>query len=312
VGTAAGAIIGGIAGTAKGLYDNRQTLFGGASASTPAPTGKAGEIREMLAAAGITDPVAQANILAQIQAESRGKPQSENLNYSASRLLQVFPSKFSGMDDAQQVATAGPEAIGNRIYGGRMGNAPDEGYKYRGRGLIQLTGKDNYRAFSKLIGEDLVNNPDLVNDPLIAQKVAVAYFLRAQQRGTNLSDIASVGKAVGYVDHGGKETAHRAQLAQSIQSSMPKARAGGIFSGSDTGFPVELHGNELVAPLDPNSILAKMLTASPSEAASMMPGAGSSGVSTEMIEAMIYKFDTMISYLSEGVDIQQKILRHSS
>jgi hypothetical protein len=92
---------------------------------------------------------------------------------------------------------------------------------------------------------------------------------------------------------------------------MPQARAGGIFSGSNMGFPVELHGNELVAPLDPNSILAKMLTASPSEAAAMMPNTGSSGVSTEMIEAMINKFDTMISYLSEGVDIQQKILRHS-
>jgi hypothetical protein len=95
------------------------------------------------------------------------------------------------------------------------------------------------------------------------------------------------------------------------QSQMPQARAGGIFSGSNMGFPVELHGNELVAPLDPNSILAKMLTASPSEAATMMPNTGSSGVSTEMIEAMINKFDTMISYLSEGVDIQQKILRHS-
>jgi hypothetical protein len=100
-------------------------------------------------------------------------------------------------------------------------------------------------------------------------------------------------------------------MALGKQSQMPQARAGGIFSGSNMGFPVELHGNELVAPLDPNSILAKMLTASPSEAAAMMPNTGSSGVSTEMIEAMINKFDTMISYLSEGVDIQQKILRQS-
>jgi hypothetical protein len=92
---------------------------------------------------------------------------------------------------------------------------------------------------------------------------------------------------------------------------ISQAREGGIFSGSNMGFPVELHGNELVAPLDPNSILAKMLTASPSEAAAMMPNTGSSSVSNEMIEAMIYKFDTMISYLSEGVDIQQKILRQS-
>jgi hypothetical protein len=92
---------------------------------------------------------------------------------------------------------------------------------------------------------------------------------------------------------------------------LPQAREGGIFSGSNMGFPVELHGNELVAPLDPNSILAKMLTASPSEAAAMMPNTGSSGVSDEMISAMINKFDMMINYLSEGVDIQQKILRQS-
>ena len=100
-------------------------------------------------------------------------------------------------------------------------------------------------------------------------------------------------------------------MALGKQSQMPQAREGGIFSGSNMGFPVELHGNELVAPLDPNSILAKMLTASPSEAAAMMPNTGSSGVSDEMISAMINKFDMMINYLSEGVDIQQKILRQS-
>ena len=98
---------------------------------------------------------------------------------------------------------------------------------------------------------------------------------------------------------------------QAFVSALPQAREGGIFSGSNMGFPVELHGNELVAPLDPNSILAKMLTASPSEAAAMMPNTGSSGVSDEMISAMINKFDMMINYLSEGVDIQQKILRQS-
>ena len=92
--------------------------------------------------------------------------------------------------------------------------------------------------------------------------------------------------------------------AGSSGSSMPKAREGGIFSGSELGSPVK-------APLDPNSILAKMLTASPSEAAAMMPASSSSDISDEIIASMIRKCDTMISYLSDGVAIEQKILRQS-
>lgn len=83
----------------------------------------------------------------------------ENMNYSATRLLQVFPRYFT-KETATQYANK-PEAIGNRVYGGRMGNAPDEGYKFRGRGFLQLTGKNNYRAFGEYIGVDLIDNPDL-------------------------------------------------------------------------------------------------------------------------------------------------------
>lgn len=83
----------------------------------------------------------------------------ENMNYSASRLLQVFPRYFT-KETAMQHAHK-PDLIGNRVYGGRMGNAPDEGYKFRGRGFLQLTGKNNYRAFGEYIGVDLIDNPDL-------------------------------------------------------------------------------------------------------------------------------------------------------
>lgn len=89
---------------------------------------------------------------------------TENLNYSANRLLKVFPKYFKTLADAQRYAN-NPQAIGNRVYGNRMGNgneASGDGYKYRGRGYIQLTGKDNYREFAKYIGVDVVNNPDLV------------------------------------------------------------------------------------------------------------------------------------------------------
>lgn len=82
--------------------------------------------------------------------------------YSAQRLLQVFPKYFSTMAQAQRFAYK-PEAIFNLTYGGRMGNnMHGDGWKYRGRGAIQTTGKYNYDMLGKYVGEDLVSNPDLV------------------------------------------------------------------------------------------------------------------------------------------------------
>ena len=80
------------------------------------------ELVEYFKLEGITDPRIQANIIAQVQRESGGKPKSENLNYSAKRLMEVFPKYFKDLDDAEKVVAQGPEAIGNRVYGGRMGN----------------------------------------------------------------------------------------------------------------------------------------------------------------------------------------------
>ena len=87
----------------------------------------------------------------------------ENLNYSAKSLLKVF-SKYFNEDTALEYERK-PEKIGSRVYANRMGNGNEdskEGYKFRGRGYIQLTGKDNYSAFGKLIDVDLVTNPNLV------------------------------------------------------------------------------------------------------------------------------------------------------
>jgi hypothetical protein len=102
---------------------------------------------------------------------------------------------------------------------------------------------------------------------------------------------------------------------QAFVEALPKAALGGIIDPTPGGTPVlvgEAGRREAIIPLpNSDSILSKILTGSSSEVAAMMPNTGSSGVSTEMIEAMINKFDTMINYLSEGVDIQQKILRQS-
>lgn len=112
----------------------------------------------------INTPLRLAHFLAQCGHESIGfKATVENLNYSEEALLRVFRKYFPG-DLAKQYARK-PEMIGSRVYGGRMGNGPEatkEGFKFRGRGYIQLTGKLNYTAFGKAIGVDVVSNPDLV------------------------------------------------------------------------------------------------------------------------------------------------------
>jgi putative chitinase len=90
---------------------------------------------------------------------------SENLNYSAAGLLKVFPKYFKTMAEAQAYERK-PEMIANRVYGNRMGNgaeASGEGFKFRGRGALQLTGKENYTNFSNFLNKpEILTNPDLV------------------------------------------------------------------------------------------------------------------------------------------------------
>jgi putative chitinase len=105
-----------------------------------------------------------AHFLAQASHESGGfKLVNENLNYGAKGLLAIFPKYFDATSAAAYERK--PEKIANKVYGGRMGNGPEatgDGWKFHGRGYIQLTGHDNYAAFAKAIGEDTVANPDLV------------------------------------------------------------------------------------------------------------------------------------------------------
>lgn len=118
-----------------------------------------------------------AHFVSQCMYESnRFKNKEENLNYSSSRLKQMFPKYFPGTLSEEYAHK--PEKIGSRVYANRMGNGSEEtgeGYKYRGRGYIQLTGKNNYTALQKEIGEDCVTNPDIVASkyPLFA---AVSFF----------------------------------------------------------------------------------------------------------------------------------------
>jgi len=114
---------------------------------------------------GVNTPLRLSHFLAQCGHESGGfRITNENLNYSAKGLQGIFkkyfPSEALALDYAKK-----PQKIANRVYGGRMGNgneASGDGFKFRGRGYIQLTGRDNYKAFDDAVEDAIIENPDLV------------------------------------------------------------------------------------------------------------------------------------------------------
>ena len=114
----------------------------------------------------INTPLRLAHFLAQCGHESGGfRLTKENLNYSAKGLNGIFKKYFPTLESALPYERE-PEKIANKVYGGRMGNGPEssgDGAKFCGRGFIQLTGRDNYTAFGKSIGEDIASNPDVVS-----------------------------------------------------------------------------------------------------------------------------------------------------
>lgn len=123
------------------------------------------QIPEVMEKFQINTPLRLCHFLAQCGHESGNfKAVNENLNYGAKGLLGLFKKYFPTEAKALEYERK-PEKIANLIYGGRMGNGPEasgEGFKYRGRGYIQLTGKDNYSAFDKVVPENIIENPDLV------------------------------------------------------------------------------------------------------------------------------------------------------
>jgi len=130
---------------------------------------------------GINTPLRMAHFLAQCAQESAGfTATSENMNYSARRLMEVFPSKFTPAT-AQQYA-GHPSKIASRVYANRYGNgseASGDGWKYRGRGYFQLTFKDNYRAYqqSGLCVGDLLSHPEWLCNSPGRMKSAMWYFM---------------------------------------------------------------------------------------------------------------------------------------
>jgi putative chitinase len=126
----------------------------------------------------ITTPARLANLIAQCANETGGFTVFvENLNYRAERLLAIWPSHFT---PAQAAAAVGnPVEIASRAYGGRMGNAAypsQDGYAYRGRGMLQLTGRANYEAADKRLGIGLAYHPDMAAQPAISLLIACDFW----------------------------------------------------------------------------------------------------------------------------------------
>lgn len=125
-----------------------------------------------------------AYILATAYHETGGRmqPVEENLRYSAARLMQVWPKRFPSLSVAQQYAN-NPQALANKVYGGRLGNVnPNDGWQFRGRGLVQITGRDNYRKFG------IEASPDDASEPGTAVRILFDGMVDGKFTGKKLSD----------------------------------------------------------------------------------------------------------------------------
>lgn len=144
-----------------------------------------GALNDALIEWEINSPQRMAAFLAQIAHESRNlQSLEENLRYSAKRLREVWPKRFPDAATAQAYA-GNPEKLANRVYAGRLGNgdeASGDGWTYRGRGLIQLTGRSNYASCTTALGVDLIRYPDRLLEPDTAARSAAWFW---SSRGLN-------------------------------------------------------------------------------------------------------------------------------
>jgi len=150
------------------------------------PDGWAAALKPALDRFGITTPARQCAFLAQTGHESAQFSQlAESLNFkSVERLMEIYPRRFTDKEMALPFV-GNPEGLGNRVYARRMGNGDEtsgDGFRYRGRGLIQLTGRSNYQQAARALQLQLVESPDLVASPAVAALTAAWFW---DSRGLN-------------------------------------------------------------------------------------------------------------------------------
>lgn len=189
--------------TSRPVSENITPLVSESALQKIAPKAKPELLKAILRGANIFFPkyniTGEKNIalfLSQIAIESNYfSTLEENLNYRAERLREVFPTRFTM---AESAAYAGnPQKIANRAYAGKIGNGDEQsgdGWKFRGRGFIQLTGRANYRDIGRVMDVDLERNPDFLLTPAIALEAACCFY---QVRGCiKQSDVRSVTRLI--------------------------------------------------------------------------------------------------------------------
>lgn len=134
---------------------------------------------DVFARHGIATPQLVAHVMAQISHEcGAGRDVLENMNYTAERMMQVWPSRFPTLASAQSYA-GNPQALANKVYNGRMGNraGSDDGWNFRGRGGAQTTGREGYQRVKAATGLDVIAKPELLIDPAHFLNCAVSDFI---------------------------------------------------------------------------------------------------------------------------------------
>lgn len=198
-------------------------------------------IREMLKQ-GFTDPRAIASMLALTEYESQGYSRTtENMKYSSPGQLVKMFREVKTVDQAKQLIEQGEVAIANTVYGGGKGASigntePGDGWKYRGRGFIQLTGKSNYAKFGKDLGIDLVNKPELAStDPNVMAQIAVDFFKNSKQLQsiTQTGDFGTSAKGL----NGGNELPGMPARYQLYLQYLDKIQKGELGADGDTAAP---------------------------------------------------------------------------
>lgn len=236
----------------------------------------AAALGDAMAHGEITTPLRQAHFLAQIAHESAGFTRfEENLAYSAERLLQVFPKYFTAAQ-AKRYAHK-PQAIANRVYANRLGNgdeASGDGWRFRGRGAIHLTGRANYRKYGRALGLPLEARPELAGTIANAALIAAAFWRAAGCNAhADRDDLRGATKAVngglnGLADR--ESYLRRAKLQLMPKRPLPVAGPGGVADGAgarsppapvadvETGAPVRgsaIDEDPLIGPESPEPLV---------------------------------------------------------
>lgn len=227
--------------------------------STPKKLAEQLIIREMMKQ-GITDPRAIAEMLALTNYETGGyKRSTENMKYtSPEQLMKVF-KEVRSIDQAKQLIAMGEVGIANTVYGGAKGASlgntqPGDGYRYRGRGMVQLTGRANYEKYGKELGIDLVNKPELLStDPNVMAAVAVSFFKNSKLlRG--ITEDGDFGKAARGLNGGNdlpdmqKRYGLYVDYLKQIQDGTLGADDKHLTENSGAETPTQMYGN--TAPSD--------------------------------------------------------------